>query len=106
MTFKAVGEALGLSASRVRHLYLRGCGRQAGRKAAWTDGLNQRLAKSLRWLEFKNREEVAEALKSGHMQRLATCERGLSLTALAELAQWVESSERLRGHAIDQAEGK
>ena len=103
MTFKAIGDALGLTASRARHLYLRGCSRLAGRKPAWTDGLNQRLAKSLRWLEFSNRKEVAEALKSGHMQRLAACERTLSAAALAELAQWVEKDERRRDGAADQA---
>jgi hypothetical protein len=89
MTFKAAGAALGITASRVRHLYLRACKRKAGNKPLWTDGLNRRLAKSLRWLEFSNREEVAEAFRSGHMHRLAASEHGISAAALVELEQWL-----------------
>jgi DNA-binding transcriptional MerR regulator len=91
MTFKAVGEALGLTPSRTRNLYLRACSRRAGRKPAWTDGLNQRLANCLRWLEFSSREEVAQALRSGHLRRLAACERSLNAAALEELEQWLAS---------------
>ena len=89
MTFRAVGEALGLTPSRTRNLYLRARSRRAGRKPAWTDGLNQRLANCLRWLEFTSREEVAQALQSGHLRRLAACERSLNAAALAELEQWL-----------------
>ena len=89
MTFKAVGEALGLTPSRTRNLYLRARNRRAGRKPAWTDGLSQRLANCLRWLEFSSREEVAQALQSGHLRRLAACERSLNAVALAELEQWL-----------------
>lgn len=97
MTFKAIGQALGLTSSRSRNIYLRACSRHTGRKPLWTDGLNQRLANSLRWLEFSNRDEVAEAFKSGHIQRLAACERGLiSAAALAELERWLARSERQR----------
>jgi len=91
MTFKATGAALGITASRARHLYLRACRRKAGNKPLWTDGLNHRLAKSLRWLEFSNREEVAEAFRSGHLQRLAASERGIGAAALLELEQWLAS---------------
>lgn len=94
MTFKAVGEALGLTPSRTRNLYLRARSRRAGKKPAWTDGLNQRLANCLRWLEFSNREEVAQALRSGHLHRLAACERNLNAAALAELEQWLGACER------------
>ncbi|MBV0881773.1 hypothetical protein KTQ42_21070 [Noviherbaspirillum sp. L7-7A] len=93
MTFKAVGEALGLTPSRTRNLYLRAHGRRAGRKPAWTDGLNQRLANCLRWLEFNSREEVAQALQSGHLRRLAACERSLNAAALSELEQWLSSEQ-------------
>lgn len=93
MTFKAVGEALGLTPSRTRNLYMRAQSRRAGRKPVWTDGLNQRLANSLRWLEFSSREEVAQAFRSGHIQRLAACERSLSVAALAELEQWLASGD-------------
>jgi DNA-binding transcriptional MerR regulator len=93
MTFKAVGEALGLTPSRTRNLYLRAHNRRAGRKPAWTDGLNQRLANCLRWLEFTSREEVAQALQSGHLRRLAACERSLNAAALAELQQWLSSDQ-------------
>lgn len=93
MTFKAVGEALGLTPSRARNLYLRARGRQAGKKPAWTDGLNQRLANCLRWLEFNSREEVAQALQSGHLRRLAACERTLNAAALAELEQWLAGDQ-------------
>ena len=93
MTFKAVGEALGLTPSRTRNLYLRARSRRAGKKPAWTDGLNQRLANCLRWLEFSSREEVAQALRSGHLHRLAACERSLSAAALAELEQWLASEQ-------------
>ena len=89
MTFRAVGEALGLTPSRTRNLYLRARSRRAGRKPAWTDGLNQRLANCLRWLEFTSREEVAQALQSGHLRRLAACERSLNAAALAELERWL-----------------
>ena len=89
MTFRAVGEALGLTPSRTRNLYLRARSQRAGKKPAWTDGLNQRLANSLRWLEFTSREEVAQALQSGHLRRLAACERSLNAAALAELEQWL-----------------
>jgi len=91
MTFKAVGETLGLTPSRARNLYLRACSRRAGKKPAWTDGLNQRLANCLRWLEFNSREEVAQALQSGHLRRLAACERSLNAAALVELEQWLTS---------------
>lgn len=91
MTFKAVGETLGLTPSRTRNLYLRACSRRAGKKPAWTDGLNQRLANCLRWLEFNSREEVAQALQSGHLRRLAACERSLNAAALTELEQWLAS---------------
>lgn len=94
MTFKAVGAALGLTPSRTRNLYLRARSRRAGKKPAWTDGLNQRLANCLRWLEFGSREEVAQALRSGHLQRLAACERSLNAAALAELEQWLGACER------------
>lgn len=93
MTFKAVGEALGLTPSRTRNLYLRARSRRAGKKPAWTDGLNQRLANCLRWLEFSSREEVAQALQSGHLRRLAACERSLNSAALAELEQWLASDQ-------------
>lgn len=93
MTFKAVGEALGLTPSRTRNLYLRARSRKAGRKPAWTDGLNQRLANCLRWLEFGSREEVEQAFRSGHIQKLAACERSLNAAALAELEQWLASSK-------------
>jgi hypothetical protein len=89
MTFKAAGAALGITASRARHLYLRACQRKAGNKPLWTDGLNGRLAKSLRWLEFSNREEVAEAFRSGHIHRLAMSEHGISAAALVELERWL-----------------
>lgn len=89
MTFKAVGETLGMTPSRTRNLYLRARNRRAGKKPAWTDGLNQRLANCLRWLEFNSREEVAQALQSGHLRRLAACERSLNAAALAELEQWL-----------------
>jgi hypothetical protein len=89
MTFKAAGAALGITASRTRHLYLRACQRKAGNKPLWTDGLNRRLAKSLRWLEFSNREEVAEAFRSGHIHRLAMSEHGISAAALLELERWL-----------------
>jgi hypothetical protein len=89
MTFKAAGAALGITASRARHLYLRACQRKAGNKPLWTDGLNRRLAKSLRWLEFSNREEVAEAFRSGHIHRLATSKHGISAAALVELERWL-----------------
>ena len=93
MTFKAVGEALGLTPSRTRNLYLRAHSRRAGKKSAWTDGLNQRLANCLRWLEFSSREEVEQALRSGHLRRLAACERSLNDAALAELEQWLASDD-------------
>lgn len=93
MTFKAVGEALGLTPSRARNLYLRACSRRAGKKPAWTDGLNQRLANCLRWLEFNSREEVAQAFQSGHLRRLSACERSLNAAGLAELEQWLAGDQ-------------
>lgn len=93
MTFKAIGEALGLTPSRARNLYLRACGRRTGKKPAWTDGLSQRLANCLRWLEFNSREEVAQALQSGHLHRLSACERSLNAAALAELEQWLAGEQ-------------
>jgi Lhr-like helicase len=89
MTFKAAGQYLDITASRARHLYLRAARRKAGRKPVWTDGLNDRLAKLLRWLEFNNLDEVAQAFKSGHIQRLALRERGISKANLLELEQWL-----------------
>ena len=91
MTFKAAGERLGITASRTRHLYLRAARRKCGRKPVWTDGLNERLASLLRWLEFSNREEVAQAYRSGHIQRLALRERGISAANLVELEEWLET---------------
>jgi len=90
MTFKAAGERLDISASWARLLYLRASRRKSGRKPVWTDGLNNRLANLLRWLEFSNREEVAQAYSSGHIQRLALRERGISAANLLELEQWLE----------------
>jgi hypothetical protein len=94
MTFKAAGEQLDITASRARHLYLRASRRKAGRKPVWTDGLNDRLANLLRWLEFSNRDEVAQAFRSGHIQRLALRERGISAANLLELEQWLEAGSK------------
>lgn len=95
MTFKAVGELLDITASRTRHLYLRAARRKSGRKPVWTDGLNERLASLLRWLEFSNRDEVSQAYRSGHIQRLALRERGISPANLLELEQWLEAGGSL-----------
>jgi hypothetical protein len=95
MTFKAAGEALSITASRARHLYLRAKRRKNGRKPVWTDGLNERLASLLRWLEFSNRDEVAQAYRSGHIQRLALRERGISAANLLELEQWLDAGGSL-----------
>jgi hypothetical protein len=95
MTFKAAGEQLEITASRARHLYLRASRRKAGRKPVWTDGLNDRLANLLRWLEFSNRDEVAQAFSSGHIQRLALRERGISAANLLELEQWLDAGSKL-----------
>jgi hypothetical protein len=95
MTFKAAGELLGITASRTRHLYLRAARRKTGRKPVWTDGLNERLASLLRWLEFSNRDEVSQAYRSGHIQRLALRERGISPANLLELEQWLEDGGSL-----------
>jgi Lhr-like helicase len=95
MTFKAAGEQLDITASRARHIYLRASRRKAGRKPVWTDGLNDRLANLLRWLEFGNRDEVAQAFRSGHIQRLALRERGISEATLLELEQWLEAGSKL-----------
>ena len=92
MTFKAAGARLDITASRARHLYLRASRRRSGRKPVWTDGLNDRLANLLRWLEFSNRDEVAQAYRSGHIQRLALRERGISAANLLELEQWLEDA--------------
>lgn len=94
MTFKAAGELLNLTASRTRHLYLRAARRKSGRKPVWTDGLNDRLANLLRWLEFSNRDEVEEAYRSGHIQRLALRERGIGAANLLELEQWLEAGSK------------
>jgi hypothetical protein len=91
MTFKAAGELLGITASRTRHLYLRAARRKTGKKPVWTDGLNERLASLLRWLEFSNRDEVSQAYRSGHIQRLALRERGISPANLLELEEWLEA---------------
>jgi hypothetical protein len=96
MTFKAAGEQLGITASRARHLYLRASRRKTGRKSVWTDGLNDRLANLLRWLEFSNRDEVAQAFRSGHIQRLALRERGISAANLLELEQWLDAGSKLK----------
>ena len=100
MTFKAAGERLGITASRTRHLYLRAARRKSGRKPVWTDGLNERLASLLRWLEFSNRDEVAQAYRSGHIQRLAMRERGISPANLVELEEWLETGSHLEGSVI------
>jgi hypothetical protein len=91
MTFKAAGDLLDITASRARHLYLRASRRKAGRKPVWTDGLNDRLANLLRWLEFSNRDEVMQAFRSGHIQRLALRERGINAANLLELEQWLNA---------------
>jgi Lhr-like helicase len=95
MTFKAAGELLNITASRARHLYLRASRRRTGKKPVWTDGLNDRLANLLRWLEFSNREEVAQAFKSGHIQRLALRERGINAANLEELERWLDAGGSL-----------
>ena len=100
MTFKAAGERLGITASRTRHLYLRAARRKSGRKPVWTDGLNERLASLLRWLEFSNRDEVAQAYRSGHIQRLALRERGISTANLVELEDWLETGGNLKRAGI------
>ena len=96
MTFKAAGDVLDITASRARHLYLRACRRKSGKKPVWTDGLNDRLAKLLRWLEFGNRDEVMQAFKSGHIQRLALRERGINAANLLELEQWLNGGPLLK----------
>lgn len=95
MTFKAAGELLDITASRARHLCLRASRRKSGKKPVWTDGLNDRLANLLRWLEFSNRDEVAQAFRSGHIQRLALRERGISAANLLELEQWLNTDNSL-----------
>lgn len=96
MTFKAVGELLNITASRARHLCLRASRRRTGRKPVWTDGLNDRLANLLRWLEFSNRDEVAQAFRSGHIQRLALRERGITTANLLELEQWLDAGSSVK----------
>ena len=96
MTFKATGDLLNITASRARHLYLRASRRKAGRKAVWTDGLNDRLANLLRWLEFSNRDEVMQAFRSGHIQRLALRERGINAANLQELERWLNAGSSLK----------
>lgn len=96
MTFRAAGELLDITASRARHLYLRAVRRKSGRKPVWTDGLNERLANLLRWLEFSNRDEVEQAYRSGHIQRLALRERGICAANLQELEEWLEAGNSLR----------
>jgi len=100
MTFKAAGQYLDITASRARHLYLRAARRKAGRKPVWTDGLNERLANLLRWLEFNNLDEVEQAFKSGHIQRLALRERGISEANLLELEQWLGATSSLKRATI------
>jgi len=103
MTFKAAGELLNLTASRTRHLYLRATRRKSGRKPVWTDGLDDRLANLLRWLEFSNRDEVEEAFRSGHIQRLALRERGIGADNLLELEQWLEAGNKRKRPATRSA---
>lgn len=111
MTFKAAGDLLDITASRARHLYLRASRRRTGKKPVWTDGLNDRLAKLLRWLEFGNRDEVMQAFRSGHIQRLALRERGINAANLLELQQWLQAGPVLkcppatRGMPYDEGRG-
>lgn len=95
MTFKAAGEHYGITASRARHLYLRASRRKTGRKPVWTDGLSDRLATLLRWLEFANRDEVTQAFRSGHIQRLVLHKCGISAANLLELEQWLDAHSKL-----------
>lgn len=87
-TYSEIGKIEGISSSRARYLF-EVVSRRGGRPPLWTDGLSDRLANSLRWLGFKDREDVSEALKSGHLKRLALFERGLRGGAMTELAQWL-----------------
>jgi hypothetical protein len=100
LTFKAIGKLLTITASRARHLCLRASRRKTGRKPVWTDGLNDRLANLLRWLEFSNRDEVGQAFKSGHIQRLALRERGITTANLLELEQWLDASSSAKCAAV------
>lgn len=87
-TYNEIGKIEGISSSKARYLF-EVVSRRGGRPPLWTDGLSDRLANSLRWLGFKDREDVTEAMKSGHLKRLALFERGLRGGAMAELAQWL-----------------
>ncbi len=87
-TYSEIGRLEGISSSKARYLF-EVVSRRSGRPPLWTDGLSNRLANSLRWLGFKDREDVSEAMKSGHLKRLALFERGLRGGAMAELAQWL-----------------
>ncbi|MET0963599.1 MAG: hypothetical protein ABWY05_12410 [Noviherbaspirillum sp.] len=90
-TYSDIAGLEGISASKARYLF-EAAARRAGRKPSWTDGLSDRLANSLRWLGFKDREEVARALASGHLNRLARFERGLRGHAIEELALWLNEA--------------
>lgn len=87
-TYSEIGKTEGISSSRARYLF-EVVSRRGGRPPLWTDGLSDRLANSLRWLGFRGRDDVSEAMKSGHLKRLASFERGLRGGAMAELAQWL-----------------
>jgi hypothetical protein len=87
-TYSEIGKIEGISSSKARYLF-DVVSRRSGKPLLWTDGLSDRLANSLRWLGFKDREDVTEAMKSGHLRRLALFERGLRGGAMDELAQWL-----------------
>lgn len=87
-TYSDIGKLEGISSSRARYLF-EVVNRRGGRPPLWTDGLSDRLANSLRWLGFTDRDDVSRALKSGHLKRLALFERGLRGDAISELAQWL-----------------
>lgn len=94
-TFKVIGILMGLSAHKARYLFMAGARRQ-GKPPSWTEGLNERLANSLHWLGFQGREDVIGALKSGHLQRLSSFERGLRGPAIAELTQWLGIEDEVK----------
>src|SRR5436309_1508944 len=92
-TFKQIGMLMGVSAHKARYLFLCAA-RRRGKPPRWTDGLNERLANSLHWLGFQTPEDVRAALVSGHLQTLASFERGLRGQAISELTQWLGIDNR------------
>lgn len=89
LTFKQIGEQLGVGAQRARQIWAREIWRLT-REPHWMDDLSIRAANILNNLNLKSRKEVLEAYNSGRLNPSSKCGvRNYGWGTHKEIAAWL-----------------